>query len=168
VLYAIVGDGEERGRLEQLTAELALQNYVKFHGEVQDDDLVSLYQQCDVFAMPNRDVDGDFEGFGIVFLEAQACGKPAVVGDSGGASEAVNAPHSGRIIRQGTLSGLAETLIELLCDDELRRCMGQAGREWVEANFSWDILVKEAAKLFSRSTDRNENLASEGTLAGSP
>jgi phosphatidylinositol alpha-1,6-mannosyltransferase len=149
VLYAIVGDGEERGRLQQLTSELSLQDCVKFHGEVLNDDLVAAFQQCDVFAMPNREVDGDFEGFGIVFLEAQACGKPVIAGDSGGAAEAMRALETGLIVRQNYPEDLPRALIQLLTDEPLRRRMGAAGREWVVGNFDWRILVEQAVQLFS-------------------
>jgi phosphatidylinositol alpha-1,6-mannosyltransferase len=156
VLYAIVGDGEERARLEQIASALSLQDCVKLHGEVGNEDLVAAYQQCDVFAMPNREVDGDFEGFGIVFLEAQACAKPVIAGDSGGAAEAMREPETGFIVRQDYPEELPRALIQLLTDEPLRRRMGAAGREWVVANFDWRILVKQASQLFSTVCSNGE------------
>jgi phosphatidylinositol alpha-1,6-mannosyltransferase len=154
VLYAIVGEGAERGRLEQLTAELGLQDCVRLHGEMQHDDLLAAYQQCDVFAMPNREVAGDFEGFGIVYLEAQACGKPVIAGDSGGTAEAIHAPETGFIVRQDHPDDLPQRLVQLLGDDALRERMGQAGRAWVVANFNWQTLTAQASQLFSAHFDR--------------
>jgi phosphatidylinositol alpha-1,6-mannosyltransferase len=147
VLYAIVGDGEERDALERLVVELALKKHVVFHGELNRRDLVSAFQQCDVFALPNRDHAGDIEGFGIVLLEAQACGKPVVAGDSGGTIEAMNS-RSGRIIPNDQPGELVETLVGLLRHREQREQMGTAGREWVVRNFDWSGLAEQAAELF--------------------
>jgi phosphatidylinositol alpha-1,6-mannosyltransferase len=170
VLYAIVGAGDQHARLKQITAELALEDCVTFHGEIDNNEVLSAYQQCDVFALPNRIVHGDFEGFGIVLLEAQACGKPVVTGDSGGTVEAVHAPHSGRIVRAQHPEELAETLIELLSDAALRERMGQAGRRWVVENFDWNQLVAQAAGLFAQVGPSGEpvqppNMPAESTGA---
>jgi len=166
VLYAIVGDGDERQCLQQVVTDLALNDRVVFHGELDSRDLVSAYQQCDVFAMPNHEVQGDFEGFGIVFLEAQACGKPVIAGDSGGTVEAINSPRSGLIIRNGQSDELSQTLIDLFLDRERRERMGRAGRDWVEMNFDWRLLVKEACRVFAGASGRGEGReASEPVFA---
>ena len=113
-------DGPERSRLEALVDELGLRDHVLLHGELHSDDLLRAYQQCDLFALPNRTVNGDTEGFGIVLLEAQACGKPVIAGNSGGTADAVNSPESGLILDctertsigdydSGTLSGWQTT-----------------------------------------------------------
>ena len=87
VLYSIVGDGQERLALERLIAEHGLADYVELRGEPSDAELIECYQQCDLFVLPNRTVDGDFEGFGMVLVEAQACGRPVIAGNSGGTRE---------------------------------------------------------------------------------
>ena len=153
VLYAIIGDGDERQRLEQLVNDLKLHGRVVFHGELDDDDVRSAHQQCDLFALPNREINGETEGFGIVLLEAQACGIPVIAGDSGGTAEAVNAPHSGRIVRQDHPDELAKTISELLRDDAQRERMGQAGREWAVENFDWQVLMQEADCIFSEAAE---------------
>jgi phosphatidylinositol alpha-1,6-mannosyltransferase len=73
--------------LERLVVENGVSDTVQFLGELPDERLIECYQQCDLFVLPNREVDGDFEGFGMVLLEAQACGKPVIAGDSGGTAE---------------------------------------------------------------------------------
>lgn len=161
VLYAIVGNGDERQRLEQLAVETGVSDRVVFHGELATAELLAAYQQCDVFALPNRVVDGDFEGFGMVLLEAQACGKPVIAGDSGGTVEATNAPHSGRIVRQHYPEELSTAVIELLRDESLRTKMGAIGREWVQTNFDWAPLVARAAVLFS-SLERESAVNTSG------
>jgi phosphatidylinositol alpha-1,6-mannosyltransferase len=84
MLYAIAGDGEERAALEDLVDHEGLGDHVQFLREVDDNRLVQCYQQWDLFALPNRQVGRDIEGFGMVLLEAQACGKPVIAGASGG------------------------------------------------------------------------------------
>ena len=83
VLYSIAGEGWERPLLENLVAGCGVADLVQFRGMPGDAELVACYQQCDLFALPNRQVGWDFEGFGIVLLEAQACGKPVIAGRSG-------------------------------------------------------------------------------------
>lgn len=75
MVYAIVGEGWERPYLESLADSQGVRDLVQFRGAPGDTDLVTLYQQCDLFALPNRRVGWDFEGFGIALIEAQACGK---------------------------------------------------------------------------------------------
>jgi phosphatidylinositol alpha-1,6-mannosyltransferase len=131
---------------------------VVFHGELNHLDLVSVYQQCDVFALPNHGDAGDIEGFGIVLLEAQACGRPVVAGESGGTIEAMNSPRSGHVIPSLQRKKLVRTLVDLLGDGEQRERMGQEGREWVVKNFDWPILAEQASLLFSgrvRQPDRS-------------
>ena len=153
LLYAIVGDGEERVAFERLTAELGLQQHVRFHGEVVHNQLLTCYQQCNLFVLPNRTVGKDFEGFGMVLLEAQACGKPVVAGASGGTVETMRIPETGRIVACDTPEPLAAVLIELLADQGLQRQMGQAARAWVEEKFDWSALARQALVLFDLQGD---------------
>ena len=87
VLYAIVGDGHERATLESLAKSEGEMEHVQFLSELSDEQLVHCYQQSDLFVLPNRAIGRDVEGFGMVLLEAQACGKPVVAGASGGTAE---------------------------------------------------------------------------------
>lgn len=152
VLYAIVGDGEERESLENTIRQVGVTEHVQFLGETNDEQLIRAYQQCDLFALPNREVNGDIEGFGMVLLEAQACGKPVIAGDSGGTRETMQTPETGRIIPCERPEPLADGVVELLRDWELRDRMGKAGRNWVESNFNWDGLGQRAAALFRQKS----------------
>lgn len=148
VLYSIIGDGQERSRLQKLVEELKLQDNVEFRGETTDSELVSCYQQCDLFALPNREVDGDIEGFGMVLLEAQACGTPVLAGDSGGTAETMCVGETGVVVDCTTTEKLSAAILELLSDDERRARMGAAARNWVVERFDWSALAREAARLF--------------------
>ncbi|MCH8830502.1 MAG: glycosyltransferase family 4 protein [Planctomycetes bacterium] len=151
VLYVIVGDGEERTRLEEMARELDLREFVQFRGETTDAELVNCYQQCDLFALPNRKIDRDIEGFGMVLLEAQACGKPVLAGDSGGTAETMILGKTGVIADCTSPDPLANEVVALLADENRRVEMGLAAREWVTERFDWSALAVEAAELFGLS-----------------
>lgn len=151
VLYAIAGDGEERGRLEALAAEVGVADRVQFLGEVTDELLIKCYQQCDLFVLPNRTDDGDFEGFGMVLLEAQACGKAVVAGASGGTAETMDVGRTGYVVPCDSPEPVADLLCELLLDRERRERMGTSAREWVLSRFDWPALVEQARQIFGMS-----------------
>ncbi len=149
VLYAICGDGEERPTLERLIAEHRLQAHVQLLGEVADDRLRQCYQQCDLFALPNRTVGQDIEGFGMVLLEAQACGKPVLAGDSGGTRETLQPGITGWIVDCAQVDALRRALVEAFADAARLETMGAAARQWVVEHFDWDVLARHAQVLFS-------------------
>jgi len=109
---------------------------------------VTCYQQCDLFALANRRVGWDFEGFGIVLLEAQACGKPVIAGESGGAPETMLPGETGELVASETPGPVAAACVNLLSDAGRRAALGARARAWVEAQFRWEPLVERAAALF--------------------
>ena len=147
-LYAIVGQGEERASLEKLAQEHGVTDHVRFMDELRDGDLVACMQQCDLFALPNIEVNGDFEGFGMVLVEAQACGKAVLAGRSGGTSEALRDGETGRLVECENTEALAAAVSELLADAALRQRLGAAGRRWVEERFDWNALSRSARRMF--------------------
>jgi phosphatidylinositol alpha-1,6-mannosyltransferase len=164
VLYAIAGDGPERSRLAAMISDLGLRDCVSLHGELHCDDLRHAYQQCDLFVLPNREVEGDVEGFGMVLLEAQSCGKAVIAGDSGGTAEAVNSPNSGLIVDCREPVRLADTIRTLLLDDRRRTQMGAAGRRWVVEHFDWNALRLSAGELFACASQMTpKTIASAGS-----
>ncbi len=151
VLYAIAGDGEERPALERRARELGVAGSVQFLGEPNDAELVRCYQQCDLFALPNRAIGGDIEGFGIVLLEAQACGRPVLAGASGGTAETLREGETGRIVACEEPAGLAAAVVEMLSDSDWLARAGTAAREWAVATFDWEIAAGRAAEIFART-----------------
>jgi len=148
ILYVIVGDGHEHAALHDLVGQLGLDANVQFFGEASDEDLLRCYQQCDLFVLPNRDVGGDIEGFGIVLLEAQSCGKPVVAGRSGGTAETMRVPDTGRLVNCDSPDELARVVCELLSDTAQLARMQHASRQWVVERFDWSALASQAAELF--------------------
>jgi glycosyltransferase involved in cell wall biosynthesis len=140
-------------------AREGLSDHVQFLGEIDDERMVQCYQQCDLFVLPNREVDRDIEGFGIVLLEAQACGKPVVAGTSGGTAETMQIPETGLVIPCEGPEVLASTVIELLADPVRRARMGEAARTWVVRHFDWSSLSCQAEALFEAgSSNRDREL----------
>jgi phosphatidyl-myo-inositol dimannoside synthase len=148
LLYAIVGDGEERPALQALVEQEGLGGHVQFLGELDDRGLITCYQQCDLFVLPNRQVGKDIEGFGMVLLEAQACGKPVLAGDSGGTAETMRIPETGRVVNCDGPEDLACLVADLLSDGPLLERMGTAARAWVVSQFDWSALSRQAEQLF--------------------
>ena len=126
VQLAIAGGGRDRKRLERHAGGAA---NVRFLGRVDDADLPALYGSADAFAMCCRDRWGglEAEGFGIVFLEAAACGVPAVAGRSGGAHEAVVDGETGFVVSPRDVAAVRAALAKLCSDEELRARMGAGG-----------------------------------------
>jgi phosphatidylinositol alpha-1,6-mannosyltransferase len=145
--YLVVGDGAERGRLEQLARDRAVQDRVTFTGGMPAANLPDYYAAADIFVHPNRIDDGDVEGFGIVFLEAAAAGVPAIGGASGGVPEAVQAGVTGLLVSGTDSSELAHAIRTLLASETLRRQMGDAGRRRVRADFTWERAAAQVLTL---------------------
>ena len=142
VVLAIAGRGREDERLRRLAADLGAP--VRFLGRVDHDDLPYVYGCADVFTMLCRNRWGGLEqeGFGIVFVEAAACGVPQVAGDSGGAADAVADGETGLIVRRpDSVADAAAALRRLLDDDAERARMGTAARRRAETEFDYDVLA---------------------------
>jgi phosphatidylinositol alpha-1,6-mannosyltransferase len=157
VLYAIVGDGERRPHLERLVDEMNLSSHIRFHGQLTDGRLVECYQQCDVFVLPNRRLGNDVEGFGMVLLEAQACGKPVIAGNTGGAYETMDVGRSGYVVDIDDIGALATSVASVLSQPDLCRSMGEAARARVVAYFDWDALACAADAIFNRRVGIKES-----------
>lgn len=143
VQLAIAGSGRDRSRLERLARRHGVASRTRFLGRVPDDDLPGLYAAADVFTMLCRDrwAGLEAEGFGIVFVEAAACGVPSVAGRSGGSHEAVVDGETGLVVPPRDVVEVRRALERLLGDDELRARMGVAARRRAVEELSYDTLV---------------------------
>ncbi|MFJ8532629.1 glycosyltransferase family 4 protein [Streptomyces sp. NPDC093591] len=145
----IVGGGPYEADLRRMARETGVADSVRFTGPVPWSELPAHYGAGDVFAMPcrTRRRGLDVEGLGIVYLEASATGLPVVAGDSGGAPDAVLDGETGWVVRGGSPEEAADRIVTLLGDPELRRRMGERGREWVEERWRWDLLAESLKTL---------------------
>ncbi len=152
IAYVIVGKGREEERFQQMVQERELQDSVIFAGYVPDEELPDYYNLCDIFVLPNRETEntslkGDYEGFGTVFLEANACGKPVIGGMSGGVSDAIDDGVTGILVNPRSIEDVTSALENLLSDPHKRDQMGTAGRLRAEKDFDWKILTKKLEKI---------------------
>jgi phosphatidylinositol alpha-1,6-mannosyltransferase len=156
--YLIAGVGEQMAELRRLVAELSLEKQVLFLGAVSDQEMMDCYRECDIFVMSNRAVGKDCEGFGIVFLEAQAHGIPVIAGANGGTGDAMVHGLTGlRVDCQDYENPvhLTEAIDDLVSTPELRRNMGMVGRKFVMENFDWSRISERARNVLGSSNGAN-------------
>jgi phosphatidyl-myo-inositol dimannoside synthase len=123
VRYDVVGDGDDRPRLEALARDLGVEERVRFHGSLWPDQLAERYRRCTVFAMPSSK-----EGFGIVYLEAALFGKPSIAGRHGGAPEVVEDGVTGTLVDREDIPALEAAIVRLLEDPRCTAEKGSAAR----------------------------------------
>jgi glycosyltransferase involved in cell wall biosynthesis len=136
VHHAIIGIGEDWDYLLKLAAELGVGSRLHLLGHVEPHDLPRWYNACDLFAMPNRDIDGDTEGFGIVYLEANACAKPAIAGLAGGTGSAVEHGRNGLRLDGNDAQKVEAGIASLLFDAQECRRLGEAARQCIVDGFT--------------------------------
>jgi phosphatidylinositol alpha-1,6-mannosyltransferase len=150
----IVGGGPYLSTLERLAAG-APAGSVVFSGQVSEEDLPRYYAAGDVFAMPCRSRLGglEVEGWGNVFIEAAACGRPVVVGDSGGAPEALVDGETGLLVDGSDVDRVADAVADLLADPSRAAAMGAAGRARVERDHAWPRIAERLAGWLREAVD---------------
>jgi len=147
-VYVIIGDGPDRDYLKQSAGDLFGENYASkiiFTGEIQETEKAAWLDLADIFLMPSRNIDGDYEGFGIVYLEANAHYKPVIAGDSGGVRDAVKHGFNGLLINPENPQEISQAIEKLLNQPELAKNLGEFGYQRVITYFSW---TKQAKKLY--------------------
>jgi phosphatidyl-myo-inositol dimannoside synthase len=154
--YLIVGGGPDRDALEQLARELNVAERVVFTGYVPETDLADFYALGDVMVMPNRqESNGDLEGFGMAFVEANAVGRPVVGGRSGGAEEAVAEGVSGLLAEDPrSVEELVSVLRLLLSNHDLRQRMGIAGAQRAKQEFGWQSRAERIRQISREIVNR--------------
>jgi phosphatidyl-myo-inositol dimannoside synthase len=140
VVYLVAGTGADEPRLRRLVHETDVEKNVLFLGDLPHAELVNYYHACDVFSMPNRELEatGETETFGIVFLEANACGRPVIGGNVGGPLDAIEHGKTGFLIDPTNTEELANTLMAVFDNPAMAREMGEYGRRRARERFSWD------------------------------
>ena len=148
VVYVIVGDGPEKEKLVTLVKELGLSKNVIFLAGMPGERLALLYNTSDIFIMAPRYIEeaGDVEGFGIVFLEASACGKAVIAGRSGGVAEAVVDGQTGILVDPEDVTEIRDTILRLLEDEKYAEKLGSNGFTRVRQEFRWKSRSEELKK----------------------
>jgi glycosyltransferase involved in cell wall biosynthesis len=139
---AAVGEGDDREWLEQLAERNGVRRHVHFFSGLSYAELSACYSACDIFALPSRG-----EGFGLVYLEAMARGKPVIGGAHGGAPEVIEDGVTGYLVQHGEATQLATCIETLLANPDLAKQMGQRGRQRVEHEFRFNVFAKSFKKI---------------------
>lgn len=147
--YVVVGDGDDMPRLRALASELGVASHVVFAGEQRGDALLNHYAECDVFVMPSKK-----EGFGIVFLEAMAFGKPVIGGDYGGTPDVIEDAQTGFLVPYGDVDYLSDRIRMLLRNPELRTSFGEAGMLRLEQEFTFSIFRRRLRDILGSNSGR--------------
>ena len=135
--FLIVGHGPYEQDLRMLASDLRIAEQVIFTGEVSDEDLAAHYCLGDIFIMPNRELpNGDTEGFGLVFLEANSCGLPVIAGQDGGSKNAVKHGFNGLVVDGHSVAAIAKAMQTLMDDDGLISTL-RHGAEIISRAANW-------------------------------
>jgi phosphatidylinositol alpha-1,6-mannosyltransferase len=149
LVYLIAGRGQDMPRLQHEVQALRLDDVVRWLGYVPEADLPDLYRSADLFVLCTREDpdEPDVEGFGLAFLEAQACGIPVVGTRTGGSADAVPESQCGWLIDQDDLGGLTAILTRLAENPEHFRQMGSSARLRVERECTWDHYIDRLIQM---------------------
>ena len=148
--YAVAGVGEDAAYLAALVGELGMGDAVHMLGALSEDELPRWLNACDAFAMPNREINGDNEGFGMVFIEAAACGKTSVAGIAGGTGSAVLHNETGLRVDGGSVEAVADAVRALCRDRGLRTRLERAALTRAREQFAWDRVAEATRRLTGR------------------
>jgi phosphatidylinositol alpha-1,6-mannosyltransferase len=146
ILYVIAGSGEDLSYLKERANHFDVADHVQFIADASDETLIQMYQQCDLFILPNRTEGTDIEGFGMVLVEAQACGKPVIAGNSGGTAEALQIGTTGERVDCTDTAKIAQAITTIKNSPELysqENCL-----QFVHNNLSWEKHLEKATLLF--------------------
>ncbi|MCS6870596.1 MAG: glycosyltransferase family 4 protein [Anaerolineae bacterium] len=144
------GDPQYVAQLRERISALGLADAVHLLGRLPEPELLAWYAAADVFALHSLNQGVSFEGFGLVYLEASAAGLPVIGTRDCGAEDAIRDGETGFLVAQGDVAGLAEVLVRLLRDPDLRRRLGAAGRKFA-AQHTWDASARQVIACYEQA-----------------
>ena len=150
IVYFIAGEGLEEKYLRELVPIKFIKK-INFLGKLTEDEKWLWLNACDIFIMPARDIRGDYEGFGIVYLEANLCSKPVIAGNVGGVKDAVIDNYNGLLVDSEKIDKIIEAIDKLVKDPDLRFKLGAQGRERAVSDFNWEKQVTRLSEIISDS-----------------
>jgi len=155
VRYTIAGDGEYADELKKLVASLYLSENIIFLGRISEEEKSKRFSECDIFVMPSYEIpeDNEIEGFGIVYIEANAFGKLVVAGNSGGISDAVKNDITGYMVDGTNPNAVKNAIVEYLSktDDEKHKLYHEC-KSWAMEH-DWAKLINKWHKAIGKTND---------------
>ena len=151
IKYIIIGDGDQKDKLEALTRSLGVSSSILFPGWVNYEDLVKYYNLSDVYILPSvRDSEGNLDDQSVSVVEAMACGAPVITSDFPGYAKVIINGFSGYLVREKDVAGIADKILTLVKSNKLRANMGKAARKEVLKHFTWQAIGKQYTSLFEK------------------
>jgi len=148
-VLVLVGKGPDKENIMFQAKRLGLREGILLIEYFPHDRLFELYNLCDVLVLPSL-----VEPFGMVLIEAMACGQPVVGSNVGGISDIIDDGENGFLVEPRRSDQLAEKISVLLSDEKLRRKFGNRGRKKVEDNYSYQVVAKKALSVYERALER--------------
>ncbi len=152
IILNIIGVKDELyyNKLVELVEKYRLQKNINFFSHISDEELLNFYKKADIFLMPSITTGDTFEGFGLVFLEANICGLPVIGTYNCGAEDAIKNGYNGYLVSQNNSREVAEKIIKIFSDNDLYQKMSRNAVDWAK-KFSWDktvdLYVEEYKKI---------------------
>ena len=146
VKLVVGGGGELLDHYRQSARDLGLERNVRFEGRISQERLLQIYNGCKLFVLPS--LSAQQEGFGIVPLEAMACGRPVVVTDIVGVAEDVAKSGAGIVVRPEDHDSLARAMVSIIADERSAARMGRAGRDLVMEKYSWKTVALQVERIY--------------------
>lgn len=149
-LYYLVGDQRDKAyvnHLKKLIAALGIEHSVKFLSSISDEALIELYRRAKVLVLTSLSSEKALEGFGLVYLEANACGTPVIGSFNSGAEDAIQAKKTGFLVPQNDAEILSTGMRRLLQDRDLWQYMSTEGLEWAKEH-DWNKIIQEYIKIY--------------------
>jgi len=149
VVYVVIGEGPHQITLQKQAEKQGVSKNIYFMGALEGVVIRQWIERCDIFIMtPFTLKNGNMEGFGIVFLEANSCGKPVIGSRCGGIPDAVIDGETGILVDEKNSAQIVHAAIELLSDNELSKRLGENGKKRVEQEFQWKMRTEKIKSLF--------------------
>ncbi|MCK5211440.1 glycosyltransferase family 4 protein [Candidatus Parcubacteria bacterium] len=153
----IIGDGPKKQSLQKLSQTVSSESNIKFLGSVSHNNIPKYLAASDIFIGPSIVAKNlDTEGFGVVFIEAMACGLPIITTAVGGITDIIKNNENGFIVETKNEQAIADVVIKLLRDESLRVRLGQAGRKTVEEKFTWRSITDKYYECYLCHSERSE------------
>lgn len=148
--YYIVG-GKPPDIYLKMVKDYGIEDNVVFFENISDEELIKLYYQCDLFLLTSVVINNnEFEGFGLVYLEAGACGKPVIGAFGSGAEDAIINEETGILVPQNDIQKTAEAILKLLDNPKLAEKMGENGKKRAQ-EMDWESQVKKYIQIYENT-----------------
>lgn len=144
--YVLAGKGPDEDYIKGCQKEGA---DILYLDNLSDEEKWAWLALCDIFIMPSRNINGDFEGFGIVYLEANLAGKPVIGGNSGGVPDAIRSAYSGILVDSENTESIKEAIISLATNKELCQKLGAQGQQRAIDKFNWSKQIKKMYQIIN-------------------